>query len=676
MSILKFVNSTNNSFQIFQPYSLAGDQAIAVEELTKGLKKGLRYQTLVGVTGSGKTYTMANIIAKLDRTSIIIVPNKILAAQIYSEMKYFFPKNSVEYFVSYYDYYQPEAYVPSKDLFIEKDSSINKHIEQMRLSATKSLIERRDTIIVSTVSCIYGIGSHPSEYLKMVLFLEKGSSISYKEILSNLISMQYHRDDYSNLSRGSFRVCGDIIDIFPSENRDFGIRIHLFDDQIEKIQSFDPLTGKVFEDLNHYKIYPNSHYSVSRHRILRAVESIKLELCKRLKVLKKNGYFAEAERLEQRTIFDLELLQETGSCKGIENYSWHLSGLKPGEAPITLIDYLPSDTIMFIDESHITIPQLVGMFRGNLSRKDTLVNYGFRLPSALDNRPLNFEEFKTRMPQCIFVSATPSNYEINIAENIVEQIIRPTGLLDPLIEIRPVCNQIDDIMNEIKKNILVNERVIVTTLTKRMSESITMFLSENGIKIRYMHSDTNSLERAEILRDFRLGTFDVLIGINLLREGLDVPEVSLVAILDADQEGFLRSENSLIQTIGRAARHLNGRAILYANHITKSIQNTINETNRRREKQLIFNMNNSIIPKSIFTTVKELLIHEKQNSSTKFNKNKIKTLLSQSLPSDVKNLNREIKRLEKLMSECSKNLEFEKAALVRNALIQLKQQVL
>ncbi|MEY4698771.1 MAG: Excinuclease helicase subunit, partial [Pseudomonadota bacterium] len=574
-------------FLLHQPFPPAGDQPEAIAQLVEGVEDGLIYQTLLGVTGSGKTYTMANTIARLGRPAIIFAPNKTLAAQLYSEFREFFPQNAVEYFVSYYDYYQPEAYVPTRDLFIEKDSSINEHIEQMRLSATKSLLERRDTIIVSTVSAIYGIGN-PGDYHQMVLTVRQGDKLSQRDVVSRLIAMQYERNDV-DFSRGTFRVRGDTIDVFPAEHNELAVRIDLFDDTVDSLQFFDPLTGRIRQRIPRFTIYPGSHYVTPRETVLRAIETIKAELRERLDFYIKEGKLVEAQRLEQRTRFDIEMLSELGFCKGIENYSRHLSGAKPGEAPPTLVDYLPPDALMFLDESHVLIGQLNGMYNGDRARKSTLVEYGFRLPSAMDNRPLKFEEFETKMRQVIFVSATPATYEDEHADKVVEQVVRPTGLVDPVIHVRPASTQVDDVLSEIHARIKVGERVLITTLTKRMSEQLTEFMSDNGIKVRYLHSDIDTVERVEILRDLRLGVFDVLIGINLLREGLDIPEVSLVAILDADKEGFLRSERSLIQTIGRAARNVNGTAILYADKVTDSMKKAIGETERRRAKQTEFN---------------------------------------------------------------------------------------
>ena len=585
------VTFPNSPFALHQPFPAAGDQPVAIEQLVAGIDSGLRFQTLLGVTGSGKTYTMANVIARTGRPAFVMAPNKTLAAQLYAEFREFFPDNAVEYFVSYYDYYQPEAYVPSRDLFIEKDSSINEHIEQMRLSATKALLEREDCIIVATVSAIYGIGD-PVDYHGMILHLRQGEKIDQRAVIRRLSEMQYQRNDME-FKRGVFRVKGDVIDIFPAEHAETAVRVSLFDDEVESISLFDPLTGQVMHKAARFTVYPSSHYVTPRDVVLTAVEKIKLELAERLEFFQTNNKLVEAQRIEQRTRFDLELLAELGFCKGIENYSRHLSGRNPGDPPPTLIDYLPPNALMFIDESHVTVPQIGGMYKGDRARKENLVDYGFRLPSALDNRPLRFDEFEKIMRQTVFVSATPSAYESEHQQQVVEQVVRPTGLLDPVIEIRPVGSQVDDLMSAINERTARGERVMVTTLTKRMSEQLTEYLSEHGIKVRYLHSDIETVERVEIIRDLRLGVFDVLIGINLLREGLDIPEVSLVAILDADKEGFLRSERSLIQTMGRAARHLNGTAILYADRITGSMRRAIDETERRRSKQITFNLTHS-----------------------------------------------------------------------------------
>ncbi|MDR6600349.1 MULTISPECIES: excinuclease ABC subunit UvrB [Achromobacter] len=666
----RFVEYPDSPFQLYQPYPPAGDQPAAIDGLTQGVEDGLMFQTLLGVTGSGKTFTMANVIARMGRPALVLAPNKTLAAQLYAEMREFFPKNAVEYFVSYYDYYQPEAYVPTRDLFIEKDSSINEHIEQMRLSATKSLLERRDTIIVGTVSCIYGIGN-PGDYHAMVLILRTGDQISRREILARLVAMQYTRND-AEFTRGVFRVRGESIDIFPAESAELALRLTLFDDEIESLELFDPLTGRIRQKLPRFTVYPGSHYVTPRDTVLRAIETIKEELRERVKRFVDDGHLVEAQRLEQRTRFDLEMLQELGFCKGIENYSRHLSGAAPGDPPPTLIDYLPSDALMFIDESHVTIGQLSGMYRGDRSRKETLVQYGFRLPSALDNRPLKLEEFETRMRQCVFVSATPAAYEKEHADNVVEQVVRPTGLVDPLVEVLPARTQVDDLLGQIKTRVSVGERVLVTTLTKRMAEDLTDFLSEHGVKVRYLHSDIDTVERVEILRDLRLGTFDVLVGINLLREGLDIPEVSLVAILDADKEGFLRSERSLIQTIGRAARNLNGHAILYADRITDSMQRAMEETSRRRAKQLQFNIDNGITARGVQKAVRELI----DGIVAPVQHDALEAAVPAEFLKDEKALARELKRLEKLMMDHARNLEFEQAAAARDALTALKQRVL
>ena len=665
-----FVNYPDSPFQLYQPYAPAGDQPTAIEKLVEGVNDGEVFQTLLGVTGSGKTYTMANVIAQTGRPALVLAPNKTLAAQLYAEMREFFPKNAVEYFVSYYDYYQPEAYVPSRDLFIEKDSSINEHIEQMRLSATKSLLERRDTIIVGTVSCIYGIGD-PSDYHAMILSIRHGDKLSQRDILKRLIAMQYKRNDL-DFTRGTFRVRGDTIDVYPAEHSELAVRIDLFDDEIDGIQLFDPLTGKIRQKLPRFTIYPSSHYVTPRATVLRAIETIKAELREQLDFFVKTGKLVEAQRLEQRTRFDLEMLAELGFCKGIENYSRHMSGAAPGEPPPTLIDYLPKDGLMIIDESHVTIGQLGGMYRGDRSRKETLVNFGFRLPSAMDNRPLRFEEFESKMRQTVFVSATPSNYEKEHSGQVVEQVVRPTGLIDPVIEVRPATTQVDDLLSEIHERTRSGDRVLVTTLTKRMAEDLTDYLSDNGVRVRYLHSDIDTVERVEIIRDLRLGEFDVLVGINLLREGLDIPEVSLVAILDADKEGFLRSERSLIQTIGRAARNLNGKAILYADRVTDSMKLAIGETDRRRTKQVEFNTANGITPKGVNKQIKELIDGVFDPNASKSRKAE-KAL--ETAPLGEKQLAKEIKRLEKLMLEHAKNLEFEKAAQVRDQLGLLKEQV-
>lgn len=667
----RFVEFKDSPFSLFHPYPPAGDQPVAIDKLSQGVQDGLMYQTLLGVTGSGKTFTMANLIARSGRPALVLAPNKTLAAQLYSEMREFFPRNAVEYFVSYYDYYQPEAYVPSRDLFIEKDSSINEHIEQMRLSATKSLLERRDTVIVGTVSCIYGIGN-PSDYHAMVLILRVGDKLSRREMLARLVAMQYTRND-SDFTRGIFRARGEVIDVYPAESAELAVRITMFDDEIESLALFDPLTGKVRQNVPRFTVYPGSHYVTPRQTVLRAIETIKEELRERLKQFVDNGQLVEAQRLEQRTRFDLEMLGELGFCKGIENYSRHLSGAAPGDPPPTLIDYLPADALMFIDESHVTIGQLGGMYRGDRARKETLVNYGFRLLSALDNRPLKMEEFEQRMRQTVFVSATPAKYEAEKSDQVVEQVVRPTGLVDPLIEVLPARTQIDDLLEQVKRRIAKQERILVTTLTKRMSEDLTDYLTEQGLKVRYLHSDIDTVERVEIIRDLRLGTFDILVGINLLREGLDIPEVSLVAILDADKEGFLRSERSLIQTIGRAARNLSGHAILYGDKITDSMQKAIYETDRRRTKQLAFNQEHGIEAKSIKKAVKEMIDGVLQAAPEETND----LMLDEPVRfNDEKSVAKAIKTLEKRMMDHARNLEFEQAAAARDALNQLKAKVL
>ncbi len=666
-------------FRLHRPYPPAGDQPRAIEQLVEGVRDGLSFQTLLGVTGSGKTYTVANAIAQLGRPALVLAPNKTLAAQLYSEMREFFPENAIEYFVSYYDYYQPEAYVPQRDLFIEKDSSINDHIEQMRLSATKSLLERRDTVIVATVSCIYGIGN-PADYHDMRLMLRPRDRMGQRELLQRLVAMQYRRNE-AEFVRGCFRVRGDTIDVFPAEHAELALRIELFDDEIESLQLFDPLTGRVRQKLPRFVIYASSHYVTPRATVLRAIETIKPELAERLEFFHAQGKHLEAQRLEQRTRFDLEMLQELGFCKGIENYSRHFSGALPGEPPPTLIDYLPADALMIIDESHVTIGQLGGMFRGDRSRKETLVEYGFRLPSALDNRPLRFEEFEARVRQCIFVSATPADYEAKHAGQVVEQVVRPTGLVDPVIEVRPARHQVDDLLSEIRDRVAAGDRVLVTTLTKRMAEDLTDYLGEHGVRVRYLHSDIDTVERVEIIRDLRLGAYDVLVGINLLREGLDLPEVSLVAILDADKEGFLRSERSLIQTIGRAARNLRGTAILYADHVTDSMRRAISETERRRARQLEFNTEHGIAPRGIVKEVRELIdgIYDPQSARSARAAADDASSASQAgaevLVLTEKALAREIKQLEKQMLEHARNLEFEQAAQVRDRLARLKERV-
>nr|WP_315427477.1 excinuclease ABC subunit UvrB [uncultured Albidiferax sp.] len=670
----EFIHFPDSPFELFMPYPPAGDQPEAIRQLVEGVNDGEVFQTLLGVTGSGKTFTMANVIARLGRPAIVFAPNKTLAAQLYSEFREFFPNNAVEYFVSYYDYYQPEAYVPQRDLFIEKDSAINEHIEQMRLSCTKSVMERRDVVIVATVSAIYGIGE-PESYHRMVMTLRTGDKMGQRDVIAQLIRMQYQRNDME-FSRGKFRVRGDTIDVFPAEHSELAIRIELFDDEVETLQLFDPLTGRIRQKIPRFTVYPSSHYVTPRDKVLAAVETIKMELSDRLKELVGMGKLVEAQRLEQRTRFDLEMLTEIGHCKGIENYTRHLSAAMPGEPPSTLTDYLPKDALMFLDESHILIGQFGGMYNGDRARKTTLVEYGFRLPSALDNRPLKFEEFETKMRQAVFVSATPGNWEKEHTGQVVEQLVRPTGLVDPQVEVRPATHQVDDVLQEIRIRVEKNERVFITTLTKRMAEQLTDYLTENGVKVRYLHSDVDTVERVEILRDLRLGAFDVLVGINLLREGLDVPEVSLVAILDADKEGFLRSERSLIQTIGRAARNLNGRAILYADKVTDSMRKAIDETERRRTKQIAHNLAQGITPRSIVKQVKDLIDGVYSEKSGREAEKLEQDAIQRAKVEDMgeKDIAREIKRLEKLMLEHARNLEFEKAARVRDQLALLKTQ--
>ncbi|WP_236635169.1 excinuclease ABC subunit UvrB [Rhodoferax sp. TS-BS-61-7] len=669
-----FVRYPDSPYELYQPYPPAGDQPEAIDQLVEGVTDGEVFQTLLGVTGSGKTFTMANVIARLGRPAIVFAPNKTLAAQLYSEFREFFPKNAVEYFVSYYDYYQPEAYVPQRDLFIEKDSAINEHIEQMRLSCTKSLLERRDVVIVATVSAIYGIGK-PESYHQMVMTLRTGDKLGQRDMIAQLVRMQYQRNDM-DFSRGAFRVRGDTIDIFPAEHSEMAIRVELFDDEIESLQLFDPLTGRIRQKIPRFTVYPSSHYVTPREQVLMAVETIKTELSDRLKEFVGMGKLVEAQRLEQRTRFDLEMLSEVGHCKGIENYSRHLSGTEPGEPPSTLTDYLPKDAVMFLDESHVLIGQFGGMYNGDRARKTTLVEYGFRLPSALDNRPLKFEEFETKMRQAIFVSATPAQWEKDHAGKVVEQLVRPTGLVDPEVEVRPATSQVDDVLQEIRIRVEKNERVLITTLTKRMAEQLTDYLTDNGVKVRYLHSDVDTVERVEILRDLRLGTFDVLVGINLLREGLDIPEVSLVAILDADKEGFLRSERSLIQTIGRAARNLEGRAILYADKITDSMERAIGETERRRKKQIAHNLERGITPRAIVKKVRDLIdgVYSEKAGKEADRLERDAQQRAQVEDMSEKDISREIKRLEKLMMEHARNLEFEKAARVRDQLHILKEQ--
>jgi excinuclease ABC subunit B len=662
----------DSPFQLHQPFAPAGDQPSAIDALAAGLHDGLAFQTLLGVTGSGKTYTMANVIARTGAPALVLAPNKTLAAQLYAEMREFFPNNAVEYFVSYYDYYQPEAYVPARDLYIEKDSSINEHIEQMRLSATKSLLERRDAVIVATVSAIYGIGN-PGDYHAMVMTLRAQDRLSQRDIIARLATMQYRRNE-TEFARGTFRVRGDTIDIFPAEHAELAVRVELFDDEVESLSLFDPLTGRVRQKIPRFTVYPSSHYVTPRQTVLRAIETIKAELKERLAELVAAGKLIEAQRLEQRTRFDLEMLNELGFCKGIENYTRHLSGAPAGAPPPTLVDYLPADALMIIDESHVTVPQLGGMYRGDRARKETLVEYGFRLPSALDNRPLRFDEFERKMRRCIFVSATPAEYELQRSSQIVEQVVRPTGLVDPRLEVRPARTQVDDVLSEIGLRVARGDRVLITTLTKRMAEDLTAFLAEHGVKVRYLHSDVDTVERVEIIRDLRAGVFDVLVGINLLREGLDLPEVSLVAILDADKEGFLRSERSLIQTIGRAARHINGTAVLYADAVTDSMRRAIDETNRRRAKQMAFNREHGIEPRGVRKEVRDLIDGVLDSGSRRGDGRAEGAAVDYATMSEQQ-VAREIKRLEKLMFEHAKNLEFEKAARARDQLAQLRRQV-
>ncbi|MDD0824897.1 excinuclease ABC subunit UvrB [Mannheimia sp. AT1] len=659
-------------FILHSPFKPSGDQPSAIAKLTEGLNDGLAHQTLLGVTGSGKTFTIANVIAELNRPAMVLAPNKTLAAQLYAEMKAFFPENAVEYFVSYYDYYQPEAYVPASDTFIEKDASINEQIEQMRLSATKSFLERRDTIVVASVSAIYGLGDVDA-YMQMMLHLQVGAIINQREILARLAELQYTRNDQA-FQRSTFRVRGEVIDIFPAESDEIALRVELFDDEIENLSLFDPLTGHSLGRVPRYTIYPKTHYVTPRERILEAIENIKQELVERREYFIKENKLLEEQRITQRTQFDIEMMNELGYCSGIENYSRYLSGRKEGEPPPTLFDYMPSDGILVIDESHVTVPQIRGMYRGDRARKETLVQYGFRLPSALDNRPLRFEEFERLAPQTIYVSATPGAYELEKNPDVIDQVVRPTGLLDPIIEVRPVATQVDDLLSEIHKRVEVNERVLVTTLTKKMAEDLTDYLDEHGVRVRYLHSDIDTVERVEIIHDLRMGMFDVLVGINLLREGLDMPEVSLVAILDADKEGFLRSERSLIQTIGRAARNLNGKAILYGDRITNSMQKAIQETERRREKQMEYNRQNGITPQALNKKVGELL-DIGQSDKPKRGKQAVKksdNFANDYKPKSRKELEKELKVLEQQMRDFAKDLEFEKAAATRDKLQQLK----
>ena len=662
----------NSPYELALPFEPSGDQPKAIEQLIDGINRNEKFQTLLGVTGSGKTFTIANVIAQTGRPAIVMAPNKTLAAQLYSEFKEFFPNNSVEYFVSYYDYYQPEAYVPARDLFIEKDSSINDHIEQMRLSATKALLERDDSIIVASVSAIYGIGD-PVDYQGMVLHIQSGEKILQRNIVQRLVSMQYDRNDF-DFARGTFRVRGDVIDIFPAENSETALRISMFDDEVESLTLFDPLTGQLFNKIKRFTVYPSSHYVTPRQTVVNAIEKIKVELHDRVNFYLKEKRLVEAQRIEQRTKFDIEMLNEIGFCKGIENYSRHLSGRGPGEAPPTLIDYLPDNALMFFDESHVTIPQIGGMYKGDRARKENLVDFGFRLPSAMDNRPLKFEEFENLMKQCVFVSATPADYEDKHSKIIVEQVARPTGLVDPAIEIYPADSQVDHLLGEIKKTIEQENRVLVTTLTKRMAEDLTDYLIENGIKVKYLHSDIDTVERVEIIRDLRLKEFDVLVGINLLREGLDIPEVGLVAVLDADKEGFLRSERSLIQTAGRAARNLDGRVIFYANTETKSMKSAIKEMTRRRERQIAYNTENNITPAGVRKKIKDIIEKEIDTESFKMNQSERKKYRKYEDLTEPK-LIKEISKLEKSMQKFSKNLEFEKAAEIRDEIKFLKVKV-
>ncbi|CAI0836282.1 Excinuclease ABC subunit B [Serratia quinivorans] len=661
-------------FKLHSEFKPAGDQPQAISKLEEGLEDGLAHQTLLGVTGSGKTFTVANVIADLNRPTMVLAPNKTLAAQLYGEMKEFFPENAVEYFVSYYDYYQPEAYVPSSDTFIEKDAAVNEHIEQMRLSATKALLERRDVIVVASVSAIYGLGD-PDLYLKMMLHLTKGMIIDQRSILRRLAELQYARNDQA-FQRATFRVRGEVIDVFPAESDELALRIELFDEEVERLSLFDPLTGQIEQVVQRFTIYPKSHYVTPRERILQAMEEIKVDLAERRKVLLANNKLLEEQRLTQRTQFDLEMMNELGYCSGIENYSRYLSGRKEGEPPPTLFDYLPADGLLVVDESHVTIPQIGAMYKGDRSRKETLVEYGFRLPSALDNRPMRFEEFEALAPQTIYVSATPGKYELEKSgDDIIDQVVRPTGLLDPLIEVRPVTTQVDDLLSEIRKRVAINERVLVTTLTKRMAEDLTEYLEEHGERVRYLHSDIDTVERVEIIRDLRLGEFDVLVGINLLREGLDMPEVSLVAILDADKEGFLRSERSLIQTIGRAARNLNGKAILYGDRITDSMARAISETERRRAKQQAFNEENGIVPQGLNKKVSDVLqLGKPGNRGKGRGKGKAAENAGQYQNLTPKALDQKIRELEAQMYTHAQNLEFELAAGLRDEIHQLREQ--
>lgn len=666
----KVLTFAHSPFELHAPYAPAGDQAQAIEELTEGVREGLTAQTLLGVTGSGKTFTMANVIARIGVPALIMAPNKTLAAQLYSEMRDFFPNNAVEYFVSYYDYYQPEAYVPARDLFIEKDAAINEHIEQMRLAASKSILERRDTILVSTVSAIYGIGK-PESYTQMRLILRRGDTKERSTIVSQLVKMQYRRNDM-DFVRGTFRVRGDTIDVFPAEHSEAAVRIELFDDEVDAVSLFDPLTGKVLQRVPRFVVYPASHYVTPRDEVVRAIGTIKAELSERLKELEGAGKLVEAQRLKERTLFDLEMLDQVGFCKGIENYSRHLTGLNPGEAPPCLIDYLPPDALMFFDESHVLMGQLHAMYRGDRSRKETLVEYGFRLPSALDNRPLRFDEFERKMRRSIFVSATPAEYELEKSSQIVEQVVRPTGLVDPELEVRPATTQVDDVLDEIRERVKKHERVLITTLTKKMAEELTQYLDEHHVKVRYLHSDVDTVERVEIIRDLRAGVFDVLVGINLLREGLDMPEVSLIAILDADKEGFLRSTRSLIQTIGRAARNVHGKAILYGDTVTDSMKGAIEETERRRKKQTDYNKAHGITPKSVVKAVRDIIDGVYKNPSETERQKGLDEALNTDDPQAVA---RAIRETEKKMLACARDLDFEQAAVLRDRLEALRRRV-
>ncbi|ABI39134.1 Excinuclease ABC subunit B [Shewanella sp. MR-4] len=663
-------------FQLESQFAPAGDQPTAIAKLVDGLESGLACQTLLGVTGSGKTFTIANVIAQLGRPTIIMAPNKTLAAQLYGEMKEFFPNNAVEYFVSYYDYYQPEAYVPASNTFIEKDASVNAHIEQMRLSATKALLERKDVVLIASVSAIYGLGD-PDSYMKMLLHLRQGDTMGQRDILKRLSELQYTRNDLE-LQRGTFRARGEVIDIFPADSDRYGIRVELFDDEIERLSEFDPLTGQIVKRIARTTVYPKTHYVTPREKILEATESIKQELRERKQYLLDNNKLIEAQRIHERVQYDIEMMVELGYCSGIENYSRYLSGRAPGEGPPTLLDYLPADGLLIIDESHVTVPQIGAMYKGDRSRKTTLVEYGFRLPSALDNRPLKFEEFEQLMPQTIYVSATPNPYELEKSDGeIVEQVVRPTGLLDPELEVRPVSIQVDDLLSEVAKRVAVNERVLVTTLTKRMSEDLTEYLDEHGVKVRYLHSDIDTVERVEIIRDLRLGKFDVLVGINLLREGLDMPEVSLVCILDADKEGFLRSERSLIQTIGRAARNVNGKVILYADRITQSMAKAMGETERRREKQRAYNLEHGIVPKGVVKRITDVMDvddgRESEKGYRQSSLNKVAEPKAKRYQADAAQLSHDIDKLEKQMHEHARNLEFEQAAALRDEVKRLRE---